>query len=167
MSGHDRHCHEHGRRGHRGKRGHQGEEGPPGLITGGSLLKFSGDLAADPVAGALTESFLPDSGTAFGIAPTLIALNYTVADDRALINMATRMSTIVPPGGQVLLELLLNGAPLSRWTISYGPGESGIKVLAVGPLPLKTGDRLDLRGTTSGFVGSNVVQNVSATLGVE
>jgi hypothetical protein len=61
--------------------------------------------------------------------------------------------------------LLQNGAPVPGFTITYGPGEFGIKSVLAGPALFAINDTLDVRVIVSGDILSPV--NVSATIGVE
>lgn len=159
---------ERGKRGKRGHRGHDGNPGPPG--GGGGLLKFSGQALTAP--GGLTAiSYLSDNGFSIVPGPVVVAPNYPVARTLNLRNLATNvLIPVIPPTTFVfiIIELLKNGAPVPGFTITYGPGETGVKTVAAGPTPFVAGvDRFDLKISTNSLAELERGVTVSATVGVE
>lgn len=166
---------EEGERGHRGHRGHDGETGPTGAtgatgFAAGGLLKFSG-VVAPALELAPVVSYLEDWGIGVGVGAIIsTAPRYPVAVAHNLRNMATNLlpgfvTPIIPLGGAILIELLRNGVPVPGFSITYGPGESGVKSVLAGPAAFAIGDTFDMRATVSGTVAVDV--DVSATVGVE
>jgi hypothetical protein len=152
------------KRGKRGKRGHRGHRGHRGLDSGG-LLKFSG-VVAPAVEGALV-TYLTDFGVGLGSGSMITtAPSYPVAVPHNLRNLSTNLlGAVVPVGGSILVELLKNGIPVPGFTITYGPGENGVKSVVAGPVAFAIGDRFDIRVTASALV--LIAENLSATVGVE
>jgi len=149
----------------RGKRGKRGRQGPPGPASGG-LLKFSGPAAVEPESQVV--SFLADSG-AEGASAQDDPLGYPVAVAHNLRNMAVNIGAFVVPliVGSIIIELIKNGGPLAvpGFTITYGPGGTGIMSVLAGPELFAIEDTFDLRVTT--FNVGSVEVEMSATVGVE
>lgn len=156
-----------GERGERGRRGRRGPTGPAGPAAGG-LLKFSAVATPSGEGGLPTTSYLADTGFGFSAGPFFVAPNYPVAVAHSLVNMATNLlqGFVIPTGGSMVFELLRNGVPVPGFTITYGPGESGVKSVLAGPQAYAVGDTFDIQVTTSGAAISAGV-DVSATVGVE
>ena len=160
---------ERGERGKRGPRGHDGATGPTGPTgsagSGGGLLKFSGVVAA---GGELSlQSFLADTGIGVGVVSISAPISYPVAVPRSLVNFSTNVlnTVVLLFGASLLLELLVNGAPVA--SITYGPGPatiSGIQSVAFSPVPVAVGDTINVRATSLGIA---VAVFVSATVGVQ
>jgi hypothetical protein len=150
-------------RGERGKRGKRGHRGPPA----NALLKFAGLVASAGEGGSPASSFLADTGISFAIQSVFTAPNYPVAHAFDARNLATNIlqGSVVPVGGSIVFELLRNGVLVPGFSITYGPGEGGIKTVEAGPAAYAIGDTFDLRATSSGLVVDDV--NVSATIGTE
>lgn len=84
----------------------------------------------------------------------------------SLVNLATNLDLTVPALSSIVVELLQNGVPVPGFTITYLPGESGIKSVVAGPQPYAIGDAFDLRVTASNVTSGGPV-SISATVGVE
>jgi len=155
-----------GKRGHQGERGHTGPPGPVGL----GLLKFSGFALAVPVEGPDPAiSFLADAGVGLGGPPIVFAPSYPDAVPRNLRNLAVNvLGYIVPSGGSILVELLKNGAAVPGFSVTYGPGTTGVLTATTAPVLFAIGDTFDLRVTATGLGVSEVPGvDMSATIGVE
>jgi hypothetical protein len=135
----------------------------------GGLLKFSGQALTAP--GGLTAiSYLADTGFSIVPGPVVVAPSYPVARALNLRNLATNvLIPVIPPTIFVFItiELLQNGTPVPGFTITYGPGETGVKTVAVGPAPFVAGDRFDLKISTNSLAELERGATVSATVGVE
>jgi len=146
----------------RGKRGKRGRQGPPGPSSGG-LLKFSGLLRFGQ--GEII-SFLADAN-----ANNSFFVNYPVAVTHSLRNLATNLLyTILPNEGTIVIDLLKNGIPVPGFSITYGPGETGIKQVLAGPEIFVEGPptTFDLRITATDIFNEDADPiNLSATIGVE
>ena len=131
-------------------------------LTSHGLLKFAGVAAAG--GNPLVQSFLADWGTGQGAGAVLtISPAYAVALPMITRNITANLpgGFVVPPMSQISINFRKNGFP--AFSITYGPGESGIKTTIAGPLPFAIGDTFDVQ------VLSSVAQpvDVSVTVGVE
>jgi hypothetical protein len=178
---------ERGERGKRGKRGHDGHDGAAGptgptgptgstgltgptgpqAATFGALLKFSGRAAGvDSESGTDGISFLPDSGFGFSVSPIFTPEDYPVAVAHNVRNMAVNLvGFVVPQGGQVIVDLLLDGAVVPGFTIPFIFGDPSLKTILAGPALFAIGQVFNVRVTTKGTVTETV--NTSVTIGVE
>ena len=96
--------------------------------------------------------------------------SYPTAVAGSFLNMATNLRPDVPlasPGSSVVFELLLDGVPVPGFTVTYLPGESGIKTVAAGPVPFAVGQTIDVRITNNGAGLAPPFLDASATVGVE
>jgi len=153
-------------RGARGPDGHRGPDGEPGPPGGGGLLKFSGVPLVLTTGPAV--SYLVDNGASGGI--VVVAPSYPDAVVRNLRNMAVNVTgSVVPANGSILVELIdqtMSAVP--GFVIAYGPGETGVKTVVVGPAPFAIGSRFNLRITTDGLPTRPVrLPIMAATVGVE
>jgi len=150
------------------KRGKRGHRGPPGSASGG-LLKFSGAVNSDPAQTVV--NYLADTNVNSVLLSPFPA-SYPVAVTHSLRNLATNLLFQVPQGeGPIVIQLLKNGIPVLGFTITYGPGESGVKAVLAGPEVFVGGpptpDVFDLQVTTTNITSVGSAVNLSATVGVE
>ena len=144
-----------------GSTGFTGPTGPASSTSGGGLLKFAGITFSE--GPAFLEDFNGGAFVGQNLRP-----RYPVAIDRNLRNMAANIGEfIVPQGGTITFELLMNNVVVPGFLIVYGSNDTGVKSVAAGPelfLGFPVPDTLDLR-VTQNNVGADVP--VTATVGVE
>jgi len=163
---------ERGPRGHRGPHGRDGSAGsgttgPAGLTgpsgpsgpssSSRSQAKFSGLMQTSG------NTLLADAGTANLGSNTFPA--YPVPSAHALQNLATNLGGfVVPAASTIVFEVLVNGAVVAGYSVTYTTGESGVKTITFGPEALSANDTFALRVTPAGTFGSAVP--VTATIEV-
>jgi hypothetical protein len=162
-------CENDGERGERGRRGHRGATGPtgPAAATASSALKFSGVVApSDSVVPVV--SFLADFGAGLGLGNVLTTPpSYPAPVPLTLVNFATNIldGIALPADTLLVFDLLKNLLPVPGFSITYGPGETGVKTVLAGPIDFAIGDVFDVRASATGVF--EVGLGASATVGVE
>ena len=136
----------------------------PGAAAG--LLKFSGNAASDGVS--YPSTFLADTGMLETPGPQPPP-GYPAASARTLVNLSSNVQLTVPlpPGETISFEIYVDGNPTGLvTTYSTDTMVVGSNVMiAPGLVPVGSGQRIDVRVTTSGFLASSLP--VSAAIGVE
>jgi len=84
----------------------------------------------------------------------------------ALRNLAANIGGFVVPAGTITFEVLVNGAPVAGYALTYAVGESGVKSLTFGPVALAADDTVALAVAPVG-VGFSSAIPVSAVLEIE
>jgi len=137
-----------------GASGPTGPEGPPGpASTSFGLLKFSGLVNNG-------TNFLEDFVGAVQNQPAL----YPVAVPVNFVNLATRLLSPVPANAILSIDVMQGAVAVPGYSITYTPGQSGLKHLVAGPVPYAPGQTFDVRVVLAGF-GSQTTF-VSVTIGV-
>jgi hypothetical protein len=127
-----------------GSVGATGPTGPtgPSLTTRG-VAKFSG------VIGPGGNMFLADTGTV-AISPSNIFPAYPTPSPRNLFNLAANLGEfVVPEAGSVLFEVQANGGFIAGYSITFNPGDTGVKSLLFGPVFVPANGTFAIRVTPS------------------
>lgn len=144
-----------------------GATGPTGSAGSGGLLKFSGICGTD--SESAVTSYLADAGfdDSDPDLTTSKAPSYPVAVAHSLVNLATNisLSPVIPGGGSVTIKLLKNGSPVAGFSITYGPGQSGVMSAVAGPAAYAIGDTFDVEVISTDITAPLV--DVSATVGID
>ena len=142
--------------------GPQGPPGPPGSNatpgSGGGLLKFSGSILTTGTG--LLVSYLADTGV--GTAPPLLLpVEYQMAVDRTLVNLALNVIGIVGVlPSPLTFDLLVDGTPvLSVEVTSAGPTD-----IALGSIDVLAGQLVSLRATSPALTEASL--SATATVGI-
>ena len=119
-------------------------------------------------------TFLADGNLAT-VAPNA-PFAYPIASSFTFVSFATELLTtynpddspgppfIVPVGGLVTFQVLHSGVAVPAFTITYGPGEGGVKSLSALVELFAVGDTFDVQMQTSGFHIGDV--SVAAAIGI-
>lgn len=93
--------------------------------------------------------FLADTGTV-AINPSNIFPAYPTPSPRNLFNLAVNLGEfIVPEAGSIIFEVMVNGSFVAGYSITFNPGDTGVKSLLFGPVSVSASGTFALRATPS------------------
>ena len=143
-----------------GATGNTGATGAIGSSSSRGIAKFSG------VLGPNGNMFLADTGTV-PINPSNIFPAYPSPSPRNLFNLAVNLGEfVVPEAGSFIFEVLANGVFIPGYSITFNPGDTGVKSLLFGPVFVPANGTFAIRATPSN--GTTSVQiPVSALIEIE
>jgi len=110
--------------------------------------------------------FLADTG-AVPVTPSNIFPAYPSPSSRNLFNLAANLGEfVVSEAGSIIFEVQVNGAIIPGYSITFNPGDTGVKSLLFGPVPVPVNGTFAIRATPSDGTTAGQVP-VSALLEIE